>query len=83
MDENEDFEGDSEHVCVPVGRFTKWDVLIHFFAMLMAVFSAVSQFFEGMVEASVAAANKQSQDDHFHQAASLDIETIVSGGPDA
>jgi len=75
VDEDEEFE--HEHVCVPVGRFTKWDFFMHFFGMCMAVCAAVSQFFEGMVEASVAAANKQLQDDDFHQAAAIEIETMT------
>ncbi len=80
-DEEREDEDGMEHdgCCVPSARFSRWDVMIAFFGMLMGFAHAVSSFFEVLLSASVAAANKEMQDDRFHQDAALEIETITGG----
>jgi uncharacterized membrane protein len=78
MDEEDEFEGVEECV-IPAQKFSKWDVLMAFFAMMMGIATAISGFFEVLTIASVAAANKQVQTNEFHEDAALDIETITRG----
>jgi hypothetical protein len=80
VDEDEDEWGD---VCEPVAaRFSRWDVAIAVFGMFMGIFHAISSCFESLLQASVAAANKEIRDDRFHQEAALEIETLTGGEED-
>jgi ferredoxin len=62
----------------PVGKFTKWDVLVAVFGTLVGIFGSIAGGFESLARSCVAAGNLEVSRDQFHQQAAMELERIVA-----